>query len=247
MNWAESQQHKLKFHEMRRVRKANAKLSVDERSSWGYTGSPISDYEASFGCPVGFFNDHMAERQALGRGLVALDFASEGQALRGISPLDAGLAVSLSDMRDDEGKRFDEEHNISHLSGDALSKGVWRNMHSWLEKKGAGENKFDVIICRPLGGMFGLPDFNSVHFFVLQNMYQLLSRDYGLLMTQVPFWRLRPSFVDYFEQLGRTEGVDVVFGDSFSTLVLEKHPNAPEVLPKLDLPASASATASTAT
>lgn len=171
----------------------------------------------------------LSRRQHSGRGAVVLD-------IMGYMPLglmfDGGVGLALGDRRTMEEKESDNKRGVVIITGDVLEKGTWRKVSEW--KTNRGIKGFDLIYCRPQSGFKTIPQDPDVYFYLLQNAWNLLSSEGGMMLTQAPYV-FGNLLSEWQEQVNMTKGVyaeTATWGD-YIELKLIKNFNAPPLLPAL--------------
>lgn len=196
---------------------------------WTVYDAPLSDYLDTFEpvLPVGEFWHHLHQGvKDKGRKLHALDIAGQGEALRKLMSndyLESITAITLADSRGPLKKREDQARGIKVIAGDVSVGSTWTIVK---------EKKFDLITCRPLGGLEAL-QYPSVYFAVFNRMYKKLETD-GLLLTEVPRNVIRRVGDGWVERLKQIPGLTVRFyreGDYLNpVLSLIRSKNSPDNL-----------------
>jgi hypothetical protein len=92
-----------------------------------------------------------------------------------------GIAVSLLDRRSPYAKNRDRELNIKQLSGNIMSGSCWKKIDNEL-----GGKKADLIMERAEGGLWCLPKNENFYLSLLNNAWNLLCENNGMLLFQVP-------------------------------------------------------------
>ncbi len=156
------------------------------------------DHEFSRVLPEKSILDHLRKRKEKGKSTFVLDLAGgAGGGLRDISKaglLDGGINVNLTDMRSDEERAYDSNHNIHLLEGDLFRASSWRKIVD-KAKELSPSGDFDLIICRPQGAfnlvhapkpVFGYEFPEEFYLPIMRRIINMLSIDNGLLLTQIP-------------------------------------------------------------
>lgn len=173
---------------------------------WTVYDANLSDYLDSFEpvFSVGEFWHHLQHTiKDKGRKLHALDVAGQGEALRILMStdyLESITAITLADSRSPLKKREDQVKGIKVIAGDVSVGSTWTIVK---------EKKFDLITCRPLGGLEAL-QYPGVYFAVFNRMYKKLETG-GLLLTEVPKNVIRRVGDGWVEKLKQTPGLRVRF------------------------------------
>ncbi len=188
--------------------------STHYRSKWEIHKGDLADYSRTFADLLGGVDLSTLLRTVLERNPDAAiaDFMTTDNALKEAVDLGFGyaLAVSLGFPRLHDGYR----DRIDIINGDILSADTWEDIE--LALMSVGKTHFDVMLARPQGGVSHLTPFPVVHLNLLQNMWQMLTPDYGQLIVQAPFgthakgWR-------YLEKLQELYPDNVRFGTSEAT------------------------------
>jgi len=160
------------FGTLLQVRKLNRDLSYQDE--WGLQDSSLESYLASFKDII--TQDELVQIIDKNKGYQAtLDLMGSGSAWEDTS-VDAILGVTLSD----------KDYSIDRrtvLGGDVLSKKTWKRIRSYLNDKEL--EGFNIITCRPEGGIHTLPDNKDLFGYLLSEAVSLLHEG-GVLLTQLP-------------------------------------------------------------
>lgn len=150
---------------------------------WEIPHGDLSSYEDTFGSLLNkrTFSTIIEERKKEGKKSLVIDLMSFGEALRGID-CDSGLAVALSNQRP-----IWDNNKSTLITGDVLSLKTWKEINGWLDRQDVPDKKANLILCRPIVGIWNLTDNINLHFILLKQAWNLLSRDSGLFITQLPF------------------------------------------------------------
>ncbi len=166
--------------------------------------------------------------------VIALDLMGYGQFLENL-PLSRGIAVALSDPRKKVRKQRHID-NIDIVTGNILlQRDSWKHVQDWLQ-----EDLFDLIVARPQGGLGCLGNNPNIHFRLLQRCWRLLSREGGILFTQISEEVFSVQTVQKWIQLLDSQGIktnvsyEEVSGD-VPSLFIERGVDSPEKLPSLNL------------
>ncbi len=156
---------------------------VEGNNDWDVKNGDVRSYEETFQTLLSkrTFADIINERKKQGKKSLVIDLMGYGKVLEGIE-CEAGLAVALSDQR----SPLDNKKSIL-ITGNVLLFKTWEKINDWLTKQDVPDKKANLILCRPAAGIRGLTDNIDLHFTLLNNMWSLLSRDSGILFTQLPF------------------------------------------------------------
>lgn len=217
----------------------------DDYSRWGIRDGLQYPYEASFAevLPRGNLSQLVElSRQEIRKGLV-LDFMGYGQVLREL-PLTGGLAVALTDPRSKKNKESDTQRNISFVEGNVLRSSTWNEIKNWLAKQETDDQRFDLILSRPVRGLDALTNHHKVSIIILQRLWQLLSSQNGVLLTQFRKEVFDLNLVNRWVMLlNRTKGIKAslsltrdppCYPGAFKPAIsLIKSEGAPEKLPLL--------------
>ncbi len=156
------------------VRRFNKSLSEDD--NWELQDSTLESYLSSFSTLISLEEISVLAEKKNGQPLVALDIMGSGKALDEISNAKI-LAVTLANS--------DVNYSKSRyvFGGDIVSKETWKRIKNWLVEN--NHEGFDLVTCRPEGGIHTLPDEKKLFAFLLMNITDLLKDD-GILLTQLP-------------------------------------------------------------
>lgn len=97
-----------------------------------------------------------------------LELMGSGSAFRGLG-VDGICAVSMGESG----------------NNDLLSKRTWKSNSEWLKHNASGQ-RFNFIVCRPVGGVHTIPDADKLFGFFLQECWHCLSNNGGVLLSQLP-------------------------------------------------------------
>ena len=159
------------------LNESRVRTGISER--WGCFDSSLESYNNAFAVAAGEpIEGFVQKRRETTGACTVLNLMGQTMVLRELKEfgLDRGVAVALDDLRTDEQKYNDQKLGVEQLAGDVLRASLWKEL--------AGET-FDLIMCRPGGGMAYLPKSEPVHLALFQKMFQLLSSNDGLLLTEV--------------------------------------------------------------
>lgn len=204
------------------------------RGKWDIHDSRLHEYDYTFKHVLPMPLKHLLILAAEGKPKPAiLDLMASEAVVREAVALGFryGLAVSLGMTHDD----------VPALNGavvETVNKDLIEQL-AWLEIKDRmalnGVPSFDVILCRPEGGLMHITNSQAIHFELLQRAWRMLSSDNGHLLFQIPFGTYHFAH-NYFDELGKVPGLDVTCESPFnnqhgvSTHML-KTPLAPKILP----------------
>lgn len=167
-------------------------------------------------------------------------------------PADNKLAVALHKRHyfliDDQ--RVPLPKGLDVIEGDVLSRSTWQRIMEWKEGHTSG-NGFDLILCRPNGGLAYTTSNPDVLYFLIEQIYELLNRENGTLYTQLPRSktneRISPEIREWLKLLETTEGIKIRFDDNsfhfhdqekwgydYAVLRLQRSSESPDQLPKLE-------------
>ncbi|MDP2637585.1 MAG: hypothetical protein Q8P26_00795 [Candidatus Levybacteria bacterium] len=168
------------FLELLHARRKN----LDIEQSWGLQDATLLSYEMSFQALLrsGDLNKILREIKFSGNGnkTYTLDLMGSGSAIEEIENADYILGVELTNRNYLSSKRR------SIITGDIISKTTWKIIREWIDKESHGNRTtFDLITCRPEGGIHTLPDNYSLFQFFFEQSLKLLG-DHGVLITQLP-------------------------------------------------------------
>lgn len=237
------------FKELLKNRKSAEFGAKSEAKSpgWGVYNSPAEvgennasyhqTFEPVFPQP---FSTYLQERKQAGKGTYVMDLMGPGQPLREL-PIDKGLAVTLGDSRTDQEKQDDKNKGIDVLGlnetnktpGDVLSKATWKKIGDWLQSN--GKDGFDLVLCRPVGGLLSLPKDYNIEYWLVNNAWKTLSKDDGtlLLETNPRSGKFLDTTRSWISQL-QEQGIDSTYGFSKRgdfVLKFTRQSNSPENLP----------------
>lgn len=183
---------KAAWDRAREIKNAESTVKKGEgEQEWTVYGSGEKSYSETFkpilehldGGPYKDFNDYIDNRGKQGKGTFTVDFMGDGQFLRELPGIEGGIAVTLSDNRDDETKLKDASRNISVIEGDIQSLQTWMKISAALQAQGKTSGA-DLIVCRGVGGLNGIPEEMGEK--LLDRAWGKVNRDKGLLLTQMP-------------------------------------------------------------
>lgn len=174
--------------------------------------------------------------------VVAMDLMGSG--LQGLD-IDHLLAVRLG-----VNENFAYEGEI--IQGDILRRSTWNEIRTFLERR--GKRSFDLVVCRPCGGLDIIPYNLGVFNSLAGRVWNLLSSDNGIILSQLPqyYFSYEPemrkdlSLVDvhlrgrgiFIQRVDRSnKETDVT--KFYPTIMMMKTPGSPEKFPEIDLHALA--------
>lgn len=184
-------------------------IVVDEKpghDSKYSTDQNLALYEEYFGCldksPLKILNkpriitEHLHKMKEQNHNCIVLDLAGgEGVAVRDMSRLGlikSGLVTALSDVRDEEQKDYDNNHEIGFVSGDLFRRNTWNQIKKWLQEQ--GREGFDLITALPVSAYrqrITSDRYNNMippesYGVLLKRAISLLNPHGGMLLAQVP-------------------------------------------------------------
>lgn len=168
-----------------RERRNNEHFGQYGNGRWCIYGKGLDDYMLTFSsvCKLPDLYAFLQGRGEMGRGVYALDFMGEGTAIRDLGGrISGGAFVTLTDRRPAEKRVHDKEHNINPIIGDVFLRDTWRRIDQIVKEFGG----FDLIFCRPEGGLNTLLESIQPHMLVFEKLLQLLKEDGGMLLSQIP-------------------------------------------------------------
>jgi hypothetical protein len=168
--------------------------------NWGIYNSPLESYQNTFSKVLD--GEKIVEILSSVVHPVVVDFlASTGtladlfSRIPGIGKL--GVAVSLTDKRDNKQIERDELLGIKVVTGDLNKSRTWRET-----KKALGGRKVDLILERGEGGLFQISDEPLVMAVFLKRMWDMLSEN-GTMLLQIDYSiPLTEKFVNTLEDQG---------------------------------------------
>lgn len=178
-----------------------AKCVLEGKNPQGVYGSPLHEYLQTFAdvLPKEGLEGYLSQLvKAKKRKLRALDVAGQGVTLMELKEryLESITAITLNDFRSESRRVSDRRGGLTMVAGDISVGSTWSKIY---------KEKFDLITCRPLGGIDALiapeiiiPVFNI--------MYRKLDVG-GLLLTEVPYCIVHEHGVAWAEELGQIPGV----------------------------------------
>lgn len=213
---------------------------------WHRRERPLCDYEQTFASVLPMPLNEYVANYLNGREVYGLDLMGEAQPLRDLKI--KGLGVTIVDIRLVRVRLQDEHSGIEILATtykqdgsvdqicDLFRKETRRKIKGYLTERNIPG--FDLILCRPGGAIYRIPDDPSVGYFLLNTFWRLLNSDYGILLTEVrpETSKSLPDWVPYFQEakIDMRVNRDVYpfqqeYGSSVLSLV--KKPEAPKELP----------------
>lgn len=208
---------------------------------WPCKFSGARDYSVTFGSlsmdssgtvirdPNALKNLIKQKREETGLPFV-LDLMSYGGLIIDLSV--QGCSVALKDTRPIHRRKLAELLGNGFIEGDIRKADTWRSIDTWLRDNGNGR-KFDLITCRPSGGLDAIPQNETYYKYALCKLYSLLSKQDGYLLLE--FNKEMFDFVKVGQKiLQGIPGIEVrVNPKTFSespTFLLVKRSNAPDEL-----------------
>ncbi len=128
------------------------------------------------------FDELVAKRRESGKNVAVLDLMGSANFLRMPENADFLLGVRIK-KEDAKGKR-------KIISGNIFEKSGWQNIKQCMKNKEL--DSFDVIICRPEGPFINKKEprfergYSLIYGKMLKEAYSILTRDQGMLFTQIP-------------------------------------------------------------
>ena len=117
------------------------------------------------------------QRKLVGVPLV-LDLMGYGAVLTDLNV--HGCAVALTDERTTGRKKLDQALDKGFIAGDVRAPQTWKKLRVWQESQ---NRKFNLILCRPFGGMSSIHPNETYYKYVFNQLYSLLSIEGGNLLT----------------------------------------------------------------
>lgn len=201
---------------------------------WGVYRSRLIYYQSTFG-PV-LDNKSLGELVLKKRrpGASALDLMADETVVHEIVDYfryKNGLAVTLGAPKSELPLGGNPKGNVDLINGDLLTKDTWVKIRRWMNVHSV--KGFDLILSRPMGGIYHLTSDSRVHCQLLRNAWSLLRSDGGELLFEIP-----SSSGQYFNDYTRVLQASNV-GVVYNNRIGEKHvarlirtPESPRVLPK---------------
>ncbi len=192
-----------------------------DENPWYDYYNDIQAYETTFRDVLGETHivDYLQGRKKQEKGAVVLDLMGPGFVLRSL-PYDAALAVTLGDRRVQEQKDIDTQKDLTVIAGDVRKS--WDRVKEWLNKHEVVG--FDLILCRPLKGYDTLPRDNETYYSLLQSIWEVLNKDEGMLLFEVPGYKQR-TLSSWAKRISRIPGVKTNFKEN---LLIIKEAIAPD-------------------
>lgn len=150
-------------------------------------------------------------------------------------PIDAGLAVTLVDIRPEHQRVVDASRGFyivdrrgvgQEKSRDILSKHTWWNIRKWLDEMGFVG--FQLAFCRPISGFNSLPKDSAIFSWLFQQAWSCLDPDGGELLTAVPRW-FEGALEGWIYQVAAAHRIRAIYIQD--VLRLTRRSNNPELLP----------------
>lgn len=224
---------------------ATLEISATKRGEqrWNIYGSNDQKYEEALGLPNGYLKNVVDSIKAQGQTPFVLDVGAETSLLRSLNV--PGIAVCLADTRSEDVKREDLASNRYLVNGDVLNLKSWKKIRKVMETMGV-QNGFPLIISVAEGGLRQITENHSIHFRLLQEMWNLLNPDGGTLIikthisTGKPFYSgdylllLLSEGIEYIKHLNNI-GVDASYVTTNGVIKFIRHPHAPVKLPRPQL------------
>ncbi len=114
-----------------------------------------------------------------GRKPLVLDLMSYGAFARSLDV--PGLSLALTDRRSRKEKREDRQGERGLLIGSVMSSKSWKRIEDYLRERQA--RGFDLITCRPEGGLRNIPENEGLYGAVLSRAYSRLAEE-GIMVSQ---------------------------------------------------------------
>lgn len=132
-------------------------------------------------------------------------YGGSGRVLRDLAqlptPIAGGINVTLSDLRDKNQIRVDEEHSLYLIDGSVYREETWTRVSEQIQQLGA--SGVDIILVRPEHGWL-INDATprpEVVAMVIRQLWTLLSQDGGSLFVQLPPFYTVKKFNPYYEAI----------------------------------------------
>jgi hypothetical protein len=181
-----------------------------------------------------FIKDLVDQKRIEGKLINILDVMSYGEVIRDLQA--SGLAIGLTDERTPDMVDGDKSNNIQMLTGDIFDPKMWETLDQMYPNNG---EEFDFIFCRPNGAIERIPDNLQLGAYLLNRMYPHLSRNNGILLTEVgSVVTEKPAFISAIRELNDLPGIQAYYDESSiiaSTLMLVKGNEAPSYIPNIKL------------
>ncbi len=252
----------LLLHELH-VKSQNHRLDGDNYWNWDQVRFPHPDSPEmhTFRHLLGENNSFQKitdKRRRLEKPTNILELFGSAEFLHDSLSADSLTGVRLRDAQYTVGEQKARQRPAHHIviEGDLYDERAWNDVSSSMESRNIPA--FDIAVCAP-GGSWGmwerkypLPVFLSVYYPMMQNAYDLLSSDNGVLYTEIPP-RIGLSEEDIvtWETQMRKHGIPVMTAPAPKTSItrknrvaqITKRPNSPDTLlplsPKCILPPEA--------
>jgi hypothetical protein len=188
---------------------------------WGAYRTPIRRIERNMGAALGeSFTDFLRERRKRKGKVFAMDVMGTGGFARNY-PVDGEVAFTLVDPRTDAEKRADELLNIKFIEGHVLDGKKWAEAREFIKEHDNTQLPgFDLIICRPFGGLTVLIEQLSANnkeallteWLLVNLMVRHLSPEGGKLLVEMSG---SVDYTNWVEQLQQVEGIEAVNNGKF--------------------------------
>lgn len=208
---------------------------IDDFNNWTIRHSSLEDYGTTFNsilAPENLDNLLSIIASRPNKSTILDLMASDAAVLQSVRDygFNFGLAVSLGYRPRKNSGPYREF--CSNLNGDLTIKKTWSKIRKVAGSKGF--EYFDIIICRPEGGILDSRLTTSTLFFILQESWRLLSYDDGVFLFQIPQCQYFEA-EKYFSKL-KQKGFSIdwsepVNGFMTHAVVLSKRKDSPSVLP----------------
>lgn len=152
---------------------------------WSIYGRGLHDYMNTFSsvCGLPDLYRFLRDRKESGKGVYALDFMGEGSAIRDLEGVISGGAfVTLGDHRPNWKIVHDRKLGIHPIIGDIFLRDTWHSINEVARTFGG----FDLIFCRPEGGLHTCLESIQPHMLIFEKLFQQLKDDGGMLLSQIP-------------------------------------------------------------
>ncbi len=208
----------------RRDSKQSSKGEFEQQETgkdyWAFDNEHLSDFENFFG-PVldKSIIQLVGEYRNRNQGINVLNL----QLLRELSPT-KGVAVRLTDTRKDQEKKEDIDKGIYVISGDVLTRSIWKKIPA----------NQDFIFCMPQGALYSIPIDKNIYFFLVNEAWKKLAVN-GTLLIQGP--NFTKKWVDEWRTHLKNQGIEIEYMLSTSrnidylALKMVRPSNAPTMLP----------------
>ncbi len=164
-----------------RGREEEMRFSQEHKSQWKHYGRKAFQYDDELGLPELTLQRFVEQRRKKGITPYVLDVGADPSAIRSL--VAPGIAVGMYDGRSSEQKEDDAAKNIHMVEGDVLLPSTWGRVQEVMRQQEI-HTGFSLVMSAADGGLQYITENPNVHGYILQQMWDVLSHDGGMLVAQ---------------------------------------------------------------